>query len=87
MLFVLKGVSGAIIKFLPVLCGVICFPLYDTFYQNDPLSVPDIINVLSIFMNIVNPIRWFMNAVLQIVPAQASAKRIQNLAKIDKFEL
>lgn len=86
MLFFLKGISLAIVQFLPILCGVICFPLYDFFYQNDPLSVADIINVLSIFLNIVHPIRWLMNAVLQIVSAKTSAKRLSNLAKIDKYQ-
>ena len=38
-IFLLRGLADGIVTFIPVLIGLITFPIYDLIYPDDPLNV------------------------------------------------
>ena len=40
IIFLLRGLGGAVVAFLPILIGLIAFPLYDVVYPDNPLTIP-----------------------------------------------
>ena len=69
MIFLIRGFGSAIIAFLPVACGLAVFPLYDVLYPDDPLTIPQIINILNIITSIISPLRFYIMMVMNVKEA------------------
>ena len=40
VIFLLKGLASAVVEFLPILIGLVAFPLYDFVYPDNALTIP-----------------------------------------------
>ena len=72
--------------FIPVLCGMVTFTVYDVVYPDDPLSIPQVILIMNIFSNILSTIRLNVGAQLSRANAKVSSHRINTLMKVEKYE-
>lgn len=84
--FFVKGLAEVIVSSLPVICSIASFILYNIVYKDEPLSIPQIINIVNIFNSLISPVKFFLMSYMFKVEAEASAKRMSLMARLDKFE-
>ena len=79
-MFFLRCMSGAISFLVPVLCSLICFSVF----QNtiDLLTVGKVYSMLTLFTNLLHPVRVFFLAKDDNATAIASSERIDKLVRL-----
>lgn len=79
-MFFLRGVSGAISFMVPVVCCLVCFSVFQN--KIDLLTVGKVYSMLTLFTNLLHPVRVFFLAKDDNATAIASSERIDKLVRL-----
>lgn len=83
--FALYNISQAVTAFIPTILGFVVFLLYEVF-NDEPLEVSQIYELVTLFNATVVPIRYYINALMSKTDAIAASQRINKVIQIEPIK-
>lgn len=79
-MFFLRGLSTSLSILVPALCSLVCFSLYQNYF--DDFTVAKVFSIMTLLSNLLHPVRIFFMAMDSRTAALVSSERLNAIMKL-----